>query len=495
MAVTPTTWNPSDKHANIVLSGGNLVASRTEATNQWDGVRSIFGASSGKYYWEITITTQPSWGTFRGQNFGVGTIAAPLNEHNGTYDNGWAYARTGSIYYVTNNIVNTTGVIGFAQGSIIMIALDMDTGKLWWGVDGVWINGGDPSAGTGAQYTNLSGTIYALSNLYIGSDGCAQTANFGASALAYTVPSGFQSGFGPLAQWTITASSGLNGSISPSGAVTVDGGGNQAFTIVPSTGYYNSDVLVDSVSVGQQSSYTFSNVAADHTISATFALPVWPDSGAVQTIIHGIVNDPDPPVHFTDTMILAWTNEAVHDIASKTACIETILPVTTTSGSRLVPFAGHKVRYVEYLPTTGNRIGLQAITSKNLGHLPYNSITPQYWFQWGTDIIIDPKPTATYNLNLYVSQWPDYLMSDLDDEPLVDLDFQILIIPYVLFKTYLRDKKFRTAAFCYQMYAAGINEIKARRIKRQKDHVAVISLPEMVARIKGGQNYSVGNLR
>jgi GH18 family chitinase/lysophospholipase L1-like esterase len=71
---------------------------------------------------------------------------------------------------------------------------------------------------------------------------------------------------------TINASAGSNGSISPSGAAIVADAGSQQFTFTPSIGYHVADVLVDGVSVGAQSSYTFSNVTADHTISVTFAI-------------------------------------------------------------------------------------------------------------------------------------------------------------------------------------------------------------------------------
>lgn len=70
---------------------------------------------------------------------------------------------------------------------------------------------------------------------------------------------------------TITATAGSNGSISPSGTVTVEDGTDQTFTITPSEGFEIADVLVDGASVGAVSSYTFENVTGDHTIAATFA--------------------------------------------------------------------------------------------------------------------------------------------------------------------------------------------------------------------------------
>jgi hypothetical protein len=72
------------------------------------------------------------------------------------------------------------------------------------------------------------------------------------------------------AAYTITASAGANGSITPSGAVPVLSGANQTFTIAANSGYTNAGVTVDGTSVGTVSSYTFNNVTANHTISASF---------------------------------------------------------------------------------------------------------------------------------------------------------------------------------------------------------------------------------
>jgi hypothetical protein len=71
--------------------------------------------------------------------------------------------------------------------------------------------------------------------------------------------------------YTISASTGGNGSISPSGTVTVYEGADQAFAVSPGTGCHVLDVLVDGVSVGAVSSYTFRQVGDNHTISAEFA--------------------------------------------------------------------------------------------------------------------------------------------------------------------------------------------------------------------------------
>ena len=72
--------------------------------------------------------------------------------------------------------------------------------------------------------------------------------------------------------YVITATvNGTGGAISPSGSVIREvSGGSKTFTITPKTGYRIADVMVDGKSVGVVTKYTFSNVAANHTIVASF---------------------------------------------------------------------------------------------------------------------------------------------------------------------------------------------------------------------------------
>ena len=70
--------------------------------------------------------------------------------------------------------------------------------------------------------------------------------------------------------YTITATAGANGFITPSGTVVVAEGSNQTFTIIPDYGYEIYEVYVDGGHIGAPSSYTFQNVTSNHTIFATF---------------------------------------------------------------------------------------------------------------------------------------------------------------------------------------------------------------------------------
>ena len=71
--------------------------------------------------------------------------------------------------------------------------------------------------------------------------------------------------------YTIKATAGTGGAISPSGNVSVRGGRDQTFTITPDQGYAVSDVKIDGESVGAVTSYSFENVRKAHTIAVSFA--------------------------------------------------------------------------------------------------------------------------------------------------------------------------------------------------------------------------------
>ncbi len=122
--------------------------------------------------------------------------------------------------------------------------------------------------------TDQSFTISPLANYHIvdvqidgASAGAVSTYTFSDVAANHAITAKFA-----LNTYTLTPNSQANGSISPASAVTVNYGGSQTFTIIPNLNYKVSDVKVDGVSIGSVTSYTFPNVAANHTIAATYAL-------------------------------------------------------------------------------------------------------------------------------------------------------------------------------------------------------------------------------
>ena len=185
MSIIYTTWNPDDKHADITLSNSNLTA--TSTYNNWHGIRSIEGKSSGKWYWETTIDVDSAFHYIR---VGVGTVDASLSLQIGNDAYAYGYSAENGEKY--NNNVSPAYGATYTTGDIIGVALDMDNGKLWWSKNGVWQASGNPGAGTNEAYSGLSGTFFAMFSPQITTD--QGTANFGASSFSYTVPTGFNSG-------------------------------------------------------------------------------------------------------------------------------------------------------------------------------------------------------------------------------------------------------------------------------------------------------------
>lgn len=85
-----------------------------------------------------------------------------------------------------------------------------------------------------------------------------------------TIPATGSGGGGGYTYYTIKATAGVNGSISPSGNVSVREGRDQTFTITPDKGYAVANVKIDGKSIGAVKSYTFENVSRTHTIEVIF---------------------------------------------------------------------------------------------------------------------------------------------------------------------------------------------------------------------------------
>jgi hypothetical protein len=137
--------------------------------------------------------------------------------------------------------------------------------------------------GADQAFTITADTGYNIADVVVdgSSVGAVSTYTFTNVTSAHTISAAFS-----LLTYTITSTAGEGGSISPSGAVSVNHGANQAFAITADAGYRISDVVVDGSSIGAVSSYTFIKVAADHTIQAAFikTYTITPSAGPGGTI-------------------------------------------------------------------------------------------------------------------------------------------------------------------------------------------------------------------
>jgi beta-lactamase superfamily II metal-dependent hydrolase len=100
--------------------------------------------------------------------------------------------------------------------------------------------------------------------------------------------------------WTVTASAGTGGTITPAGVVNVSQGGASGYAIAAASGFQILDVLVDGGSLGAVTAYTFNAVAAHHTIAASF-LDVTAPLVAITSPVGGEQWDP------ASTHDITWT--------------------------------------------------------------------------------------------------------------------------------------------------------------------------------------------
>ena len=172
---TYATLDPSNKGTNATLSSGNL---NLVSSSGYSSARSTISKTSGKWYWECTVTS-PSSNMFGG----VAQSTSNLNSYAGIDAVSWGFDYENPTFYKWYNsgataLNNPTPLV---TGDVIGFALDMGGGTLQ-----VYVN--NISQG---NHAGITGTVFAQgstnstgSNLY----------NFGATAFTYSPPATYNSG-------------------------------------------------------------------------------------------------------------------------------------------------------------------------------------------------------------------------------------------------------------------------------------------------------------
>jgi hypothetical protein len=185
------TLNPLGGTTNTIRDG-NLELSGTAAGNT-QRIGTI-GVSSGKWYYETTLTTLPaSMDPLIG--FSETNNASLFSQYTGQSVSSYAIYHISSNTYLQKvnggSFTNTNTTVA-SQGDIIGVAIDLDGGKIWFSKNGTWVDNGNPSTGLNAQFTGLSGTFAPAMRGTGGVTTTTLTANFGQRPFAYTAPSGFK---------------------------------------------------------------------------------------------------------------------------------------------------------------------------------------------------------------------------------------------------------------------------------------------------------------
>ena len=222
---------------------------------------------------------------------------------------------------------------------------------------------------------------------------------------------------------------------------------------------------------------------------------------------------------FTTADVLVWVNAAQRDIAAKSGCIEAVTVHSTVANSRFVTLtSGDKVNHVEYVDDAGTILAMGGseiifkdveddylkfindgiysynaynisvpypdylptrITPHHLGHVTLrDSNAPQYWFQWGNSIVIEPTPTAIYTLNVYTSGYPLTVLATDSEVPEIPTEFHDLIPLYVVMMCKLKQKYFQDAAMKYAEYIANLQLAINKYSRKSALRMSDIRLPD-----------------
>jgi hypothetical protein len=183
-----TTLDSGNTGAGGTLSGGDLTLTYSSAAAS---SRSLTSHSSGKYYFEVTFGASMNAGFSEvgicnaSQSMSSGQLGGSSNS------GGCGFGDTG--FYVGGS-VKTFLTASPAAGSILGVAIDVDTQLIWITVNGVtWSSGGigNPVTETGGgDISGVTGPYFAAVHVESNSNSVI-TVNFGGSAYAYTPPTGY----------------------------------------------------------------------------------------------------------------------------------------------------------------------------------------------------------------------------------------------------------------------------------------------------------------
>jgi len=191
MLDTPTNnwciWNDHTEVSDITLSEGNLKA--VSGADSWPAIFGTHGASGGKWYYEAIGADNTRWGLgWSTEDFKSGTSNTFSVGH-------FAYSQDPLTLYQDGSNVAINGSPSFTTGQTLQVAIDIDGGMTWFGINNTWVNASNGSAGNPAAGTNPTITFSEKGQKHypkmINNLGNVSV-NFGQQGFTYTPPDGFR---------------------------------------------------------------------------------------------------------------------------------------------------------------------------------------------------------------------------------------------------------------------------------------------------------------
>lgn len=182
---------------NVTLSDAGLNIFSGAGSVSWGSALGTMPLPSGKWYFEAVITSLNTGGSAGMLGMlGVAPASASVTGSStiavGDAGYGWG-AGIGTIAPAKRfNGGNTTiGAGTITLGDVLMCAVDIDAGKIWFGRNGTWFEG-NPATGATPSFTGLTGPLVPmLSSYYDAAPNAAIALNAGQRAFSYTAPAGF----------------------------------------------------------------------------------------------------------------------------------------------------------------------------------------------------------------------------------------------------------------------------------------------------------------
>ena len=205
------TLNPlQQNNTATTYSNGNTKGTGTSSTSNFSSTPATLAASSGKFYAEYKPNLSTTGSSISGF-VNLDTADFNATDYYGGSNNMSAglYDDAGQILHSTGTNLGSVGAL--SNGDIVMLAMDLDNGYLYWGKNGTWFNSANPatSGGTGGlalsnlgsngTYTFMNGnrksmgTEWNFGNGYFGTTAISSegTNASGIGKFEYDVPTGF----------------------------------------------------------------------------------------------------------------------------------------------------------------------------------------------------------------------------------------------------------------------------------------------------------------
>ena len=163
-------WNPLSSNGGVTIKNGNLDTVNTGSS--YDNPRATFGMSSGKWYWEVKLTSFAG-----GFHVGLALPNAANSSYLGATSGTWAYGDSGQKYDQGSS--SSYGASFTSVGDVISCAFDADAGSVVFYKNGV---------SQGTAFTGLTNGPY-LPALYARVNSTGGSWNFGQRPFTYTPPS------------------------------------------------------------------------------------------------------------------------------------------------------------------------------------------------------------------------------------------------------------------------------------------------------------------